>query len=127
MLGRARAAEDRRKWERIQLVIPLFINGTDSDGEKFSDLTSAQDIGAGGVLFASQRSLSTAAKLTIQVPFAPWLSKLAKAARNSRALRGRVVRVVATKSFNYTSAYKYRDMINKKAADGAGSAQGRIA
>lgn len=117
VLGAERVEENRRKWERIPIVIPLFVSGTDSEGERFSDLTSAQNIGAGGVLFASHRSLAPTAKLTIQVPFAPWLSKLAAAARNSRMHKGRVVRVLATKTFNYYAFQFDRPLIETRSQD----------
>jgi hypothetical protein len=91
---------ERRGWDRIPLAVPLFIRGKDSDGEKFSDLTVARDIGGGGLVFASHRSLRRLARLTLQVPSAPWLTKV-RGTRGAQVLKGRIVRVVPTESFNF--------------------------
>lgn len=92
--------QDRRRWDRIPLAMPLFVCGKDSDGQKFSDLTVARDIGGGGLFFASHRSLSRSARLTLQVPSAPWHTKL-MGSRGTRTLKGRIVRVVPTESLNF--------------------------
>jgi hypothetical protein len=91
---------ERRKWDRIPLPVPLFVHGRDSDGQEFSDLTVARDIGGGGLLFASHRSLPRFTRLTIQVPSAPWLTKV-RGTQDAQMLRGRIVRVVPTESLNF--------------------------
>lgn len=83
---------DRRKWERIPLPIPLFVRGKDLNGEEFLDLTVAQNIGAGGLVFASNRLLSRSARLTLHIPSVPWLRKLSSA-RHADPLKGHVIRV----------------------------------
>lgn len=83
---------DRRKWERIPLPVPLFVRGKDLNGEEFLDLTVAQNIGAGGLVFASHRLLARSARLTLHIPSAPWLRKLSSA-QHDHALKGHVIRV----------------------------------
>lgn len=91
---------ERRKWDRIPLAVPLFVRGKDSSGEKFSDLTVARDVGGGGLLLASHRSLSIHTKLTLQVPSTPWLARV-RSARDAQTLRGQILRVVPTETVNF--------------------------
>lgn len=104
---------ERRKWERIPLPVPLFVRGKDSNGEVFSDLTVAQNVGGGGLVFASDRSLAPSAKLTLQVPSVPWLSKL-RYIGNRRRLRGRIVRVTCKKDTNLYAFQFSRPLIGTR-------------
>lgn len=91
---------ERRKWDRIPLAMSLFVSGKDSEGQKFSDLTVARDIGGGGLLFATHRSLQLRTSVALEVPSAPWHEKVAGTG-SSRKLKGRIIRVVPTESVNY--------------------------
>lgn len=104
---------DRRKWERIPLSVPLFVRGKDSNGEVFSDLTVAQNIGGGGLVFASDRPLPLSARLTIQVPSVPWLGKL-RYVSNRRRLRGHIIRVAYKKDINLYAFQFSRPLIGAR-------------
>jgi len=86
-----RKESDRRRWERIPLPVPIFVRGKDSNGESFLDLTVAENIGGGGLVFASNRSLPRSARLTLQIPSVPWLEKLHRAS-SAQPLKGHVIR-----------------------------------
>lgn len=105
--------QDRRKWERIPLPVPIFVRGKDSNGEVFLDLTVAQNIGGGGLVFASNRSLPRSARLTLQIPSVPWLRKLS-CAGNVRPLKGHVIRITCTKDIKLYAFQFNRPLIRTR-------------
>ena len=49
--------DERRRYQRIQLQVPLFIRGKDAQGEQFMELAKTLDISALGAFLASPRPL----------------------------------------------------------------------
>ena len=59
---------ERRRSERLQLQIPIFLRGTDSTGMEFLELTKTVDISATGALLLSRRTLYADQFLRITIP-----------------------------------------------------------
>jgi len=92
-------AEERRRFQRLPLPIPVFLRGWDKAGKEFLDFTLALDISAGGALVATQRRLQKGSKLTLEIPTAP-LPAIICALQTRRALQGRVIRSVNKDTYN---------------------------
>jgi hypothetical protein len=60
--------DERRRYQRIQLQIPLFIRGKDAHGEQFMELAKTLDISALGSFVASPRPLSVGGFVTLTIP-----------------------------------------------------------
>jgi hypothetical protein len=60
--------DERRRYQRIQLQIPLFIRGKDAHGEQFMELAKTLDISALGAFVASPRSLTINGFITLTIP-----------------------------------------------------------
>lgn len=91
---------ERRRWDRIPLAVPLFVSGKDAEGKEFSDLTVARDIGGGGLVFATHRTIPLRTKVAVQMPSTPW-QKMLRGTPSSRIPKGRIIRVLPTESINY--------------------------
>jgi len=59
---------ERRRSERLQLQIPVFLRGVDSAGTEFIELTKTLDISATGALVLSHRSLRPDQLLRLTIP-----------------------------------------------------------
>jgi hypothetical protein len=60
--------QERRRYQRIHLQVPLFIRGKDAHGEQFMELAKTLDISAIGAFVASPRPLTINAFVTLTVP-----------------------------------------------------------
>ena len=60
--------DERRRYQRIQLQIPLFIRGKDAQGEQFVELAKTLDISALGAFLASPRTLTINGFITLTIP-----------------------------------------------------------
>jgi PilZ domain len=98
--GMVKERNERRRWDRIPLAVPLFVSAKDAEGKGFSDLTVARDIGGGGLVFATHRTIPLRTKVAVQLPSTPWQKMLSRT-RSSRILKGRIIRVLPTESINY--------------------------
>lgn len=85
----ARAGNERRKWSRLPLAIPVFVRSRDSKGKEFLEFATALNVSAGGMLVAIRRVLPTVAQIRLEIPSAPVVSLLPRA---SRTLRARALR-----------------------------------
>ena len=84
--------QERRRWERLPLAIPVFARGIDDKGKDFLDFTSVLDVSGGGAILATRRNLSRATRLTLEIPSAP-LNEKAAGVTSIRTLRAKIVRV----------------------------------
>ena len=87
--------QERRKWERLPLAIPVFARGIDDKGKDFLDFTTVLDVSGGGALLATRRNLPRAGRLTLEIPSAP-LNEKAAGVLAVRTLRAKVVRVISS-------------------------------
>jgi hypothetical protein len=60
--------EERRRFPRIHLQVPLFIRGKDSAGQQFLELAKALDISGLGALITSPRALALGDFVTLTIP-----------------------------------------------------------
>lgn len=89
--GRSKNRE-RRKWARLEVAIPVFVRGTDDQGDPFLEFTTALNVSAGGALVAVRHShLSPGIRISVEVPAAPW----PESPSMRRTLDGELVRVQA--------------------------------
>ena len=83
--------EERRRFRRINLQIPLFIRGKDSHGEQFLELAKTLDISGLGACIASPRGLAVADYVTLTIP-APSITSSALVPNGMPPIQARVRR-----------------------------------
>lgn len=86
-----RVFEERRRFQRIHLQVPLFIRGRDTHGEQFLELAKTLNISALGALLTCQRSLITNEIITLTIP-APSLTSSALVPAGMAPIQARVKR-----------------------------------
>lgn len=59
---------DRRRFQRIRLQIPLFIRGTDAQGNEFLELAKTLDISCGGARLISPKPLQYQEVISLTIP-----------------------------------------------------------
>lgn len=83
--------DERRRFQRISLQVPLFIRGKDAYGEQFVDLGKTLDISALGALVASPRPLAINDIVTLTIP-APSITSSALVPSGMPPIQARVKR-----------------------------------
>lgn len=91
-MDRHKAGQERREWIRLPLAIPVFVRSRDHNGKESLEFATALNISAGGALIAVHRALRPAAQVSLEIPSPP-LGATAAAAKSTRNLRGKIVRV----------------------------------
>jgi hypothetical protein len=61
-------SDERRRFQRIHLQVPLFIRGRDSHGEQFVELAKTLDISGLGAFITSPRPLAINGFITLTIP-----------------------------------------------------------
>jgi hypothetical protein len=87
----ARAGNERRKWPRLPLAIPVFVRSRDGKGKEFLEFATALNVSAGGMLVAIRRVLPVVAQIRLEIPSAP-VAAMALLPRASRTLRAKALR-----------------------------------
>jgi len=87
----AKPGNERRKWPRLPLAIPVFVRSRDGKGKEFLEFATALNVSAGGMLLATRRPLPAIAQIRLEIPSAPVASQ-ALQPRASRTLRARALR-----------------------------------
>src|SRR5271156_2229652 len=60
--------EERRRFQRIHLQVPMFIRGKDAHGEQFLELAKTLDVSGLGALLTCPRSLAVSEIITLTIP-----------------------------------------------------------
>jgi hypothetical protein len=60
--------EDRRRFQRIRLQVPMFIRGTDVHGEQFMELAKTLDFSALGAFITCSRQLNLGDFMILTIP-----------------------------------------------------------
>jgi hypothetical protein len=60
--------EERRRFQRIHLQVPLFVRGKDSQGQQFLELAKALDISGLGALVTCPKALTLGDMVTLTIP-----------------------------------------------------------
>ena len=84
--------QERRKWPRLPLAIPIFVRSRDDKGKDVLEFATAMNVSAGGLLVAVRRSLPDSTQVMLEIPTAPSLAANVRS-QASRNLKARTVRV----------------------------------
>jgi len=90
-VGLAPAYDERRRFQRIRLQVPLFIRGKDAYGEQFLELAKTLDISAIGAFITSPRPLAMNEVVTLTIP-APSITSSALVPSGMPPLQAKVKR-----------------------------------
>jgi len=90
---------ERRKFQRLPLSIPVFVRGIDDSGKEFLEFATALNISAGGVLLATRRSLPKSASVALEIPVAP-LPADSLSSQSVRSLKAKLVRVTHSEKYH---------------------------
>jgi len=63
--------KNARKWERLQLAIPVFVRTRDENDKDSLVFATAINISAGGALVVLRRSLPKSTPISLEIPSAP--------------------------------------------------------
>jgi c-di-GMP-binding flagellar brake protein YcgR len=95
-LPRKKLPQERRKWQRLPLAVPVFIRCSDKAGNETLEFATAVNVSAGGMLVAVRRMLPASVQYSLEIPSAP-MPDSEILAKSSRKLRAHSVRVVHAK------------------------------
>lgn len=85
--------EDRRRWDRLPVAVPVFVRGSDQDGKEFLEFATALNLSAGGALVVMRRYFPASRDLSLEFPAAP-IAEEKLLSGSSRTLTAQLVRVV---------------------------------
>ena len=60
--------EERRRFQRIHLQVPMFIRGKDAHGDQFLELAKTLDVSGLGAFLTCPRSLGVSEIITLTIP-----------------------------------------------------------
>jgi len=83
--------DERRRFQRIHLQVPLFIRGRDAHGDQFVELAKTLDISGLGAFITSPRQLAIGAIVTLTIP-APSITSSALVPAGMPPIQARVRR-----------------------------------
>lgn len=83
--------EERRRFPRIHLQVPLFVRGKDAQGDQFLELAKALDISAFGALVTCPKPLAPGDFVTLTIP-APSITSSALIPNGMPPIQARVRR-----------------------------------
>src|ERR1700740_2910731 len=83
--------EERRRFQRLRLQLPLFIRGRDARGEQFLELAKTLDISALGAFITCPRALSMNEIITLTIP-APSITSSALVPAGMPPIQARIKR-----------------------------------
>jgi len=84
--------DDRRRWQRLPIPVPMFVSGVDERGKGFLEFSTGLNISAGGALMVTRRHLPRSSKVSLQIPTPPFPKQVSSQVL-PRKLKARVVRV----------------------------------
>ena len=70
-MRQARSTDERRRWSRLPLAIPVFVRSYDEKGKEYLEFATSLNVGAGGMLIAIRRALPATDELQLEIPSAP--------------------------------------------------------
>ncbi len=91
--------QERRKWPRLPLAIPIFVRSRDDKGKDLLEFATAMNVSAGGLLVAVRRSLPDSTQVTLEIPTAPSLAANVRS-QATRNLKARTVRVIHQEGYH---------------------------
>lgn len=97
MIG-AKMGDERRKWARLPLAIPVFVRSRDGKGKEFLEFATSLNVSAGGMLVAVRRVLPPVAQIRLEIPSAP-VASMALLPRAARTLTAKMLRTTAAEGY----------------------------
>lgn len=91
-------AQERRKWTRLPLAIPVFVRSRDGKGKEFLEFATALNVSAGGMLVAIRRILPAVAQIRLEIPSAP-VAALAPMPKAARTLSAKTLRTTPAEGY----------------------------
>jgi len=104
-------AEERRRWPRLPLAIPVFVRSRAQLDKEFLEFATALNVSAGGMLVAVRRCPPPSAQVSLEIPSAP-LAALASLPRVARSLRAKVLRMQHAEGFHLVGLKFSRPLVN---------------
>lgn len=89
---------ERRKWARLPLAIPVFVRSHDAKGKEFLEFATALNVSAGGMLIAIRRILPPIAQLRLEIPSAP-ITALVPLPQAARTLHAKTLRTSSAEGY----------------------------
>jgi len=83
--------DERRKWPRLTLAIPIFVRTRDEQGKELLEFATVLNVSAGGMLVAVRRAVPPATVMHLEIPSSP-IPALVPLTSGSRNLRAKVLR-----------------------------------
>jgi len=100
---KTKAVEERRQWPRLPVAIPMFVRSrSEKAGEENKEIlefASALNISAGGALVATRRALPLLARVSLEIPTAPFANDI-ELPKSCRILQARAVRVTHAEGYH---------------------------
>jgi len=114
----ARPGNERRKWTRLPLAIPVFVRSRDEKGKEFLEFATALNVSAGGMLVALRRVLPTTAQIQLEIPSAP-VAALASLPSVARNLRAKALRTTPAQGYYLLGLKFSRPLLHAAESNGA--------
>ena len=89
-MNRSELQNERRKWARLPLAIPVFVRSREKGGKEWLEFATALNVSATGALVAVRPSLTLSAQVSLEIPCVP-LASTAALPKSCRILRARTV------------------------------------
>ena len=109
---------ERRKWSRLPLAIPVFVRSRDTKGNEFLEFATALNVSGGGMLVALRRILPSSRPVQLEIPSAP-VAALSLLPRGSRTLRAKALRNTPAEGFNLLGLKFSRPLLAPSNSNGA--------
>jgi hypothetical protein len=115
MRANGKHAEERRRWPRLPLAIPVFVRSqTEPHDKEFLEFATAINVSAGGMLVAIRRSIPSSAQVLLEIPSAP-LAALNALPGVARSLSAKVLRMQHGEGYNLVGVKFSRPLVNSHA------------
>jgi len=112
-LNRNRPHDERRKWARLPLAIPVFVRSRDKTGKEVLEFATALNISATGALVAVRRSLPLSSQVSLEIPAVP-LASTAALPKSYRNLRARTVWITHADTYQLVGLRFSQALLNGK-------------
>ena len=89
--GAGKSEDERRRWQRVPLSVPVFVRGADDHGNPFLEFATALDISAGGALLLMRHNPEEGSSVSLEIPCAPLPETLSQTTAK-RDLQAKLVR-----------------------------------
>lgn len=86
--------DERRRWERIPITIPLFVRAAGEGQRKFLEFGNVLNLSSGGALLAVRQSLPAPCLVSLEIPAAP-VTESTGLPPSARLIEAKLLRVQA--------------------------------